>query len=198
MYQDELKNIGLLLKNYLREDNLSFDEPNERQIIRDDLKYNLSKAISEILLKTNLNHLTKNIFCVKLKNYNQENNTSLKYKKLKEYGFIQEINNVIKVIKFTNPICESSYTKFIKSYKHTSINPEVKQEIFFQILRENNIPTNYFDEYIKYKDNIIYLDHLFFREIHHISDKIFYKLWINPNNKIQHFFQIFQIKELWI
>ena len=70
MYHDELKNIGLLLKNYLKEDNSVFYEPNEREksIIRDEAKYNLSKAISEILLQTKLNHLTKNIFCEKLKN----------------------------------------------------------------------------------------------------------------------------------
>ncbi len=48
MYHDELKNIGLLLKNYLKEDNSVFHEPNEKEksIIRDEEKYNLSKAIS--------------------------------------------------------------------------------------------------------------------------------------------------------
>lgn len=200
MYHDELKNIGLLLKNYLKEDNSVFHEPNEKEksIIRDEEKYNLSKAISEILLQTKLNHLTKNIFCAKLKNYNRLNSTNLKYSKLKEYGFIQEINGVIKVIEFNNPTCNASYIKFIESYEYTYIDPEIKQDTFFQILRENNIPTNYFDEYIEYNNNIIYLHHLFFRNTYHISDKIFFKLWINPNNKIQHFFQLFQIKELLI
>ncbi|MGO3919843.1 hypothetical protein [Acinetobacter venetianus] len=200
MYHDELKNIGLLLKNYLKEDNSVFHEPNEKEksIIRDEEKYNLSKAISEILLQTKLNHLTKNIFCAKLKNYNRLNSTNLKYSKLKEYGFIQEINGVIKVIEFNNPTCNASYIKFIESYEYTYIDPEIKQDTFFQILRENNIPINYFDEYIEYNNNIIYLHHFFFRNTYYISDKIFFKLWINPNNKIQHFFQIIQIKELWI
>ena len=69
MYHDELKNIGLLLKNYLKEDNSVFHEPNEKEksIIRDEEKYNLSKAISEILLQTKLNHLTKKIFLCKIK-----------------------------------------------------------------------------------------------------------------------------------
>lgn len=200
MYHDELKNIGLLLKNYLKEDNSVFYEPNEREksIIRDEAKYNLSKAISEILLQTKLNHLTKNIFCEKLKNYNRLNSTNLKYRKLKEYGFIQEINDVIKVIEFNNQTCDASYIKFINSYEHTCIDPEIKQDTFFQILRDNNIPEKKFDDYIEYKDNIIYLTYLFFRKIYHISDKIFYRIWMSSNNKLQHFFQLFQIKELWI
>lgn len=200
MYHDKLTNIGLLLKNYLTEDHSAFHEPNEREkpIIRDDVKYNLSKAISEILLQTKLNHLTRNIFCAELKYYNKKNNTNLKYKKLKEYGFIQEINDVIKVIKFNNVTSDASYIKFIESYEHVYIDPEINRDSFFQILSVNNIPENFFDDYIEYKDDIVYLNHLFFRKIYHISDKIFYQIWTNSNNNLQHFFQLFQIQELWI
>ncbi|MEG0347722.1 MAG: hypothetical protein RR605_06680 [Acinetobacter sp.] len=172
----------------------------KKKIIIDDLKYNLSKAISEIFIHTKFNYLTKNSFCNDVKKYNYEHNNSLKYSKFLNNGLIQEINGIIKTIEHNKvPLNEKNYVEFIKNYKPKTSEPSICKKKLESILKNYHIPLNYLENYTNTIKNTIYLNYNFFREIYCLTDKICYHLWfVLKGNNIQNFSRIIQYEGMWI
>lgn len=201
MYHQDLVQLGKLYNNYFTEnESNNYHCENEKKFIIDDLKYNLSKAISEILTHTRLNYLTINSFCHDLKEYNHKNNTFLRYKKFLNYGLIQEINGSIKIIKHNGyPYTENKYIAFIKNYQPKNSDPSICKKKFECILKNYHIPLDYLEKYTNLKDNKIHFYFSFFREIYCLTDKIFYHLWIIlKGNNIQQFSKIIQHEQMWV